>query len=226
MMKAGKKLKNKTLPKYTKGEEIAHTISHGFGIILGIVATILCLIASIKQKNIYAITATIIYGISLVTLYTMSSVYHGLSPKGRIKPIFQVLDHCAIYLLIAGTYAPLVLCCLREYSNELCWLIWSVVWCMAIMGITFTAVDLHKYKVLSMFCYLVMGWCIVFKIHLLPQLMGMKGFLLLLGGGISYTVGAVLYGLGKKHRYIHFTFHLFVLLGSILHFLCIYLYVI
>lgn len=223
---ANGKSKIKSLPIYTKGEEIANTISHGLGVILGITATILCLIVAIRQDNSYAFASGLIYGISLIFLYTMSSVYHGLNPKRKAKKTFQILDHCAIFLLIAGSYAPLLLCCLREYSTKLCWVIWSVVWIMAIIGIIFTAIDLHKYKVFSMICYLVMGWCIIFKINLLPQLMGVKGFALLLSGGISYTLGAVFYGLGKKHRYAHFVFHIFVLIGSVLQFLCIYVYVI
>ena len=158
-------------------------------------------------------------------LYTMSSIYHGLNPKRKAKKVFQVLDHCSIYLLIAGSYTPFALCTLREYNTALGWTIFGVIWFVAILGIILNSIDIKKFRVFSMICYLVMGWCIVFKINLLPELLGTAGFVLLLLGGLSYTVGAILYGLGKKHKYMHSVFHLFILLGSLLQFFTILLYV-
>ena len=219
------KLKDRILPAYTKGEEIFNMTSHIVGGGLGIVATVLCIVFAAIHGNGYGVVSGSIYGITMIILYTMSSIYHGLNPKRKAKKVFQVLDHCSIYLLIAGSYTPFALCTLREYNTALGWTIFGIIWLMAIIGIVLNSIDIKKYKVFSMICYLVMGWCIVFKINLLPELLGTAGFVLLLLGGLAYTFGAILYGLGKKHKYMHSVFHLFILLGSLLQFITILLYV-
>ena len=162
----------------------------------------------------------------MLFLYTMSSIYHGLSPKLKSKKVLQILDHCAIFVLIAGSYTPFALCTLREYNIALGWTIFGIIWAFAILGITLNAIDLKKYKVFSMVCYLVMGWCIIIKVNLLPSLLGMPGFIMLVSGGIIYTIGAILYVVGKKYKYMHSIFHLCVFLGNILHVLCVLMYVI
>lgn len=219
------KLRDRILPKYTKGEEIFNMTSHIVGGALGIVALVLCVVFAAVHGNGYGVVSGAIYGVTMVILYTMSSIYHGLNPKRKAKKVFQVLDHCSIYLLIAGSYTPFALCTLREYSTALGWTIFGVIWFVAILGIILNSIDIKKFRVFSMICYLVMGWCIVFKINLLPELLGTAGFVLLLLGGLAYTIGAILYGLGKKHRYMHSVFHLFILLGSLLQFFTILLYV-
>lgn len=219
------KLRDRILPKYTKGEEIFNMTSHIVGGALGIIALVLCVVFAAVHGNGYGVVSGAIYGVTMVILYTMSSIYHGLNPKRKAKKVFQVLDHCSIYLLIAGSYTPFALCTLREYSTALGWTIFGVIWFVAILGIILNSIDIKKFRVFSMICYLVMGWCIVFKINLLPELLGTAGFVLLLLGGLSYTVGAILYGLGKKHKYMHSIFHLFILLGSLLQFFTILLYV-
>ena len=219
------KLRDRILPKYTKGEEIFNMTSHIVGGALGIVALVLCVVFAAVHGNGYGVVSGAIYGITMVILYTMSSIYHGLNPKRKAKKVFQVLDHCSIYLLIAGSYTPFALCTLREYSTALGWTIFGVIWFVAILGIILNSIDIKKFRVFSMICYLVMGWCIVFRINLLPELLGTAGFVLLLLGGLFYTVGAILYGLGKKHKYMHSVFHLFILLGSLLQFFTILLYV-
>ena len=161
----------------------------------------------------------------MILLYTMSSIYHGLHPHLKAKKVFQILDHCSIFLLIAGTYTPFALCTLREYNLSIGWAIFGVTWTMAIIGITLNAIDLKRYRVFSMICYLVMGWCIVVKINILPTLLGIKGFILLVLGGVVYTLGAILYGVGVKVKYMHSVFHLCICLASLLQFLCIILYV-
>ena len=220
------KLADRILPTYTKGEEIFNMTSHIVGGVLGIVATVLCIIFAALNKNVYGIVSGAIYGSSLIILYTMSSIYHGLSPKLFSKKVFQVLDHCTIFLLIAGCYTPVALCNIREINSTAGWWIFGIIWFLATLGIVLNAIDLKKFKVFSMICYLLMGWCIIFKITLLPKLLGIAGFVLLLLGGVSYTVGAILYGLGKKHKYMHSVFHLFIVLGSLLHFFCILFYVV
>lgn len=219
------KLRDRILPKYTKGEEIFNMTSHIVGGVLGIVALVLCVVFAAVHGNGYGVVSGAIYGVTMVILYTMSSIYHGLNPKRKAKKVFQVLDHCSIYLLIAGSYTPFALCTLREYSTALGWTIFGVIWFVAILGIILNSIDIKKFRVFSMICYLVMGWCIVFKINLLPELLGTAGFVLLLLGGLAYTIGAILYGLGKKHKYMHSVFHLFILLGSLLQFFTILLYV-
>ena len=219
------KLRDRILPKYTKGEEIFNMTSHIVGAVLGIVATVLCVVFAAIHGNVYGVVSGAIYGVTMIILYTMSSIYHGLSPKRYSKKVFQVLDHCSIFLLIAGSYTPFALCTIREYDVASGWVIFGVIWAVAILGIVLNSIDIKKFKVFSMICYLLMGWCIVFKIGLLPKLLGTAGFVLLLLGGIAYTVGAVLYGIGKKHKYMHSVFHLFILLGSLLQFFCILLYV-
>jgi hemolysin III len=219
------KLKDRVLPTYTKGEEIFNMVSHILGSVLGIVAIVLCSVVAALHHNPYGVVSGVIYGISLVLLYTMSSVYHGLSKNLFAKRVFQVLDHCTIFVLIAGCYTPFALCTLREYSVAWGWTIFGVIWLMAIIGIVLNSIDLKKFKIFSMICYLAMGWCIVLKINVLPKLLGTAGFTLLAVGGVIYTIGAVLYALGKKHKWVHSLFHLCVFAASLVHFLCIVLYV-
>lgn len=219
------KLADRILPTYTKGEEICNMVTHIVGAVLGVVSLVLCVVVANLHHNVYGIVSGAIFGVSMLLLYVMSSVYHGLSPNVKGKKVMQVLDHCTIYFLIAGSYTPFALCTLMEYSTKTGWTIFGIIWIMAIIGTIFTAIDLKKYMVFSMICYLVMGWCIIFKINILPALLGINGFLILLTGGIIYTIGAILYGLGKKHKYMHSVFHVCIFIGSLLHFLCIVLYV-
>lgn len=220
------KLSDRILPQYTKGEEIFNMTTHIVGGAIGVIAIFMCVIKSIINGNAYGIVSSIIFGVMMIALYTMSSIYHGLSPNLKAKKVFQVLDHCSIFLLIAGSYTPFALCTLREYDPVIGWSIFGIIWSMAILGVVLNAIDLKRYKVFSMICYISMGWCIIFKASLLPQLLGIPGVSLLVAGGIVYTIGAILYGLGKKYKYIHSVFHIFICLGSLLHFLCILLYVI
>ncbi len=220
------KLRDRELPNYTKGEEIFNMTSHIVGGILGVVALILCIIFSAIHKSPSGVVSSVIYGVSMILLYTMSSIYHGLSPKLYAKRVFQVFDHCAIFLLIAGSYTPFCLVTLAHADPKLGWMIFTVVWTFALIGILLNSIDIKKYKAFSMICYLVMGWCVIFKASLLKELLTTPGFVLLLLGGIFYTIGAILYGVGKKKKYMHSIFHLFIVIGSILHFLCILLFVI
>lgn len=218
------RLRDRLLPAYTRGEERFHMISHIVGGGFGVVALVLCVVISAVKGNVYGVVSGAIYGASLIALYTMSSVYHGLRHP-TAKKVMQVLDHCTIYFLIAGTYTPIVLCAIRAVSPAWAWVLFGLVWGLAAVGSVFTAIDLKKYAVFSMCCYIGMGWCVVLAAKVTLQAIPMAGLALLLGGGIAYTVGAVVYGLGKKRRYMHALFHLFVLLGSILQFLCIIFYV-
>lgn len=219
------KLSDRVLPTYTKGEEIFNMTSHIVGGAFGVAVTALCVIFAAIHKNVYGIISGAIYGATMIILYTMSSIYHGLSPKTKAKKVMQILDHCSIFLLIAGSYTPFALCTIREQSAVAGWVIFGVVWGAAAIGIVLNSIDIKRYKTFSMLCYLLMGWCIIARVNLLPKALGTNGLILLVSGGIVYTLGAILYGIGKKHKYVHSIFHLFILAGSILQFFCILLYV-
>lgn len=220
------KLDDRELPNYTKGEEIFNMVSHIVGGALGVAALTLCVIFSAIHNNVYGIVSSAIYGVSLILLYTMSSIYHGLSPNRRAKKVFQIIDHCSIFILIAGTYTPFALCTLRQYNTATGWTLFGIVWGLSSLGIALNSIDLKRYRVFSMICYILIGWCIMVKITLLPELLTMKGFLLLLIGGIVYTVGAIFYGLGRNHKWMHSIFHIACIIASALHFFCIFFYVI
>lgn len=209
------------IPKYTLGEELISSISHGIGAGLGVAALCLCLSKASANNDIWAIVSSWIFGVSLIILYTMSCVYHGLKPNNA-KRLMRIFDHCTIFLLIAGTYTPFTLISLRSTVG---WPIFGVIWGAAIIGIILNAIDMERFKVFSMVCYLAMGWTIVIEFGALKQAVAPGGIKLLLAGGIAYTVGAVVYGVGSKVKYMHSIWHFFVLAGSILHFLCIYMYV-
>ena len=218
------KLAERLLPDYTKGEEIFNFVSHTVGGGFGVMALCACIVIAAMHANVCGIVGSAIYGVSLIALYTVSSVYHALRP-GTAKKVMQVIDHCTIYFLIGGTYTPILLCSIRAVSPAWAWTIFGIVWGLAAMAAVFTAIDLKKYSVLSMACYIGMGWCIVIAAKPTIEAIPLPGLMWLLGGGISYTIGAVLYGLGKKKRYMHSVFHLFVVLGSVLQFVCIAAYV-
>ena len=218
------KLCDRTLPNYTRGEEIFNSVSHMVGGAFGIIALVACLIVSVKSGNVWSIVGSCIYGLSLVMLYTVSSVYHALN-KNMGKKVMQVIDHCTIYFLIGGTYTPILLSSIRDVSKAWAWTIFGIVWLCAIVAAVLTAIDLKKYEKISMIAYIAMGWCIVIAAKTAIEAIGTKGCIWLLAGGISYTIGAVLYGLGKRHKYMHSVFHLFVVLGSVLQFVCIISYV-
>ena len=220
------KLADRVLPTYTKGEEIFNMTTHIVGGGLGLIGMILCIIMSAKHYNVYGIIGSIIYGISLITLYTISSVYHGLSPKIKAKKVMQILDHCSIYILIAGCYTPILLTSIRAVDSVTAWWLLGIVWVLAAIGITLNAIDLESTKIFSMICYLLMGWCIIFKFDVLLKAVPVGGIVFLVLGGIAYTAGTIFYGLGTKIKYFHSIFHLFILLGSILQFFSILLYVV
>ena len=218
------KLADRVLPVYSKEEEIVNTATHVIGGILGLIVLGLCVTRSAIYGNLPGIISSVIYGVSMIALYTMSSVYHGMKPCFG-KKVMQVIDHCTIYLLIAGSYTPVVVCSMIPVFPAAGWGLLVFVWTLAILAATLTAIDLKAYKVFSMICYIGMGWAIIFFIPQLLQVMSREGFALLLSGGIAYTIGAVLYGLGKKTPWMHSVFHVFVVLGSLLQFLCIYRHV-
>lgn len=220
------KLDDRELPVYTRGEEIFNMVSHIAGGAVGITAVVLCVVFAAVHKNIYGVVGSAIYGASMVVLYTCSSIYHGLSPKRKAKKIFQVIDHCSIFILIAGSYTPICLVALRGFDTRLSWWIFGIVWTAAVLGITLNAIDLRRYRVFSVICYIMMGWCILGAYRAYKFLTERGGIQFLFWGGVAYTVGVVFYGLQKKYKYMHSVFHLFVVAGSILQMLYILLYIV
>ena len=217
------KLKDRVLPDYTRGEELMNMITHLVGAALGIGALILCILRSAANRKVWGIVASAIYGASMIALYAVSSTYHGMKP-GMGKKVMQVIDHCTIYFLIAGTYTPIVLSALRPVYPVIGWGLFGFVWALAILAVVLTAIDLKKYNVFSMVCYIGIGWAVLPFLKQTFQVLTGPGFFLLLFGGIAYSVGAVLYGIGGKKRWMHSVFHIFVVLGSALQFFSVWLY--
>jgi len=204
------------LPSYTRGEELMNMITHIVGGGLGLVALIACVIVAALHQNVWGIVSGIIYGVCVILLFTMSSIYHGLR-IGTPKRVFRVLDHCTIYVLIAGTYTPILLGQFRADFPLDAWVIFGVIWGLAIIGITLTGINRKRFAIFAMVCYLGMGWMSMLRIGRLIEVLGVPFFVLLLIGGLLYTVGAIFYGVGKRKKYMHSVFHLFVNAASVLH---------
>lgn len=218
-------LKERKLPVYTKGEETMNMVSHIVGGGIGVVMLLICAIVAAWNHNVWGLVSGMIYGFSVILLFTMSSLYHGL--KAEIpKKVFQIIDHCAIFILIAGTYTPVLLGRFRELYPVSAWVMFGVIWGLALIGVALNSIDLKKYRKLSLACYLGMGWCVVFRLPQTIESVGMSCIWLLLTGGIFYTIGAALYVAGKKKKYMHSVFHIFVNIATLLHFLAIVIYVI
>jgi hemolysin III len=211
------KLADRAMPDYSQGEELWNTVSHLVGAGLGVVALVWCLILSNTPMEIIT---SIVYAMTMILLYTTSGIYHGLKDS-MAKRVFQVLDHCTIYLFIAGTYTIVVLVSIRPEDAAVAWVVFAIEWAMAAIAVTLTAIDLQRYRHFSLACYIIMGWAGVIAVKPAIRALGAAGCVLLLAGGISYTVGSVLYMIGKKKQYYHSVFHVFILLGSLLHFFCI-----
>ncbi|MBQ3053780.1 MAG: hemolysin III family protein [Clostridia bacterium] len=219
--------KDNSLPSrlYTAGEEIFNSVTHGIGGLISIAALVLLIIFAVIFGDGWCLASGIVYGITLIILYTMSTLYHAIVPK-KAKKVFRIFDHCSIFLLIAGTYTPYSLVSLRNvdfYGLSLGWIIFGIIWGLAIIGILFAALQ-KSIKYLEFPLYIFMGWLIVGSIDKLASNIPLIGMYLLVAGGLFYTVGAVFFIL-HKYRYMHSVFHIFVLFGSVAHFLSILLYV-
>lgn len=217
------KLADRPFPDYTRGEECMNMVTHIVGGALGLCVLILCVLRAAARGNTWGVVGSAIYGGTMIALYSVSSVYHGLR-QNMGKKVMQVVDHCTIYFLIAGTYTPIVLSAFRPMYPGLAWSLLVFEWTLAITACTLTAIDLKKYEVFSMSCYIGMGWAVIPFWNQTLAVMGASGFGLLLAGGIAYTIGAVLYGIGSRRRWMHSVFHIFVVLGSALQFLSVLLY--
>ncbi len=217
-------LSERVLPNYTRGEEIANMTTHIVGGGIGVILLFLTVTISAFNRDVWGIVGSFIYGFSMIALYTVSSVYHGLKP-GLAKKVMQVIDHCTIYLLIVGTYTPILLSAMRPVYPALAWIVFGAEWGLAAVAAVFTAIDHNKYKKLSMVFYILMGWFIVICFRQTIEVLTVPGMLWILFGGISYTIGAVLYGIGHKKPIYHTVFHVFVVIGTLLQAIGILFYV-
>lgn len=207
--------------KYSPGEEIAHTITHGIGALLSIAGLSVLVAYSTLNGNAWHIVSSSIYGASLVILYSASSLYHGI-PNPRAKQVLKQLDHAAIYILIAGTYTPFLLISLHGAWG---WSLFGVIWSIAIFGVVVEFINVPQLKRLSLGLYLGLGWIVVIAIKPMLAQVATGGLLLLLLGGLSYSFGVIFYIRDKK-PFNHAIWHLFVLAGSVLHYFSVLFYVI
>lgn len=202
--------------KYTLGEEIFSSVSHGVGACLSIAGTVVLLVFSVIYGNALAVVSSSIYGASLIILYTMSTLYHSFTNE-RVKHFFQIMDHNTIFLLISGTYTPITLYILGGVTG---WILFSVVWVASIIGITLNSINMEKAKIPSLVCYIATGWVIIFAIKPLIAKVPFLSALFLVLGGVIYTVGIVFYVI-KKVKYFHPIWHIFTVLGSAFHYFSI-----
>ena len=202
----------------TFGEEVANTISHGIGALLAAAGAIPLVAKGVMTGSVKAGMSLAFYAFTLVLLYTASAVYHGVK-KPKLKQILRIMDHCSIFLLILGTYIPLALLTLGGWLG---WVLIGVNSLLAVVGITLKVIDLNRFNRVSLVLYAAMGWLIFPAVRTVAAVLPAAGFALLLSGGVAYTLGIAFYT--SKRHYMHFVFHLFVLLGSILQYFCVLLY--
>ena len=218
----------RTLPPYTRGEEIFNMVSHIVGAAFGVVVLVLCAVFAALHHNPAGVISGVIYAVSMIVCYTISSVYHGLNPnkprKEHGKKVMQVLDHCDIYFLIAGTYTPVAFTGMRDAYPKTALITLGIVWGICALGTVFTAIDFHKYAVLSYSCYFVAGWSVLAAIPAMWHTYGTAFLVLFVVGGAVYTLGMIFFSLQKKYKYCHSIFHLFILGGSVLQFIPIFMY--
>lgn len=216
-------LRERPFPDYSRKEEILNAASHAAGVVCALVMLWMLVRASLQSQNRIVLISSVVYGLSVIIMFLVSSIYHGL-PKGMAKQVMRIVDHCNIFITIAGTYTPIMLLGVLRINPTMAWSILTVEWVFAILGIVLNAIDLKKFAKFSMVCYLAMGWCVLISLRDTIAAMTWPGFAWILYGGVAYTIGAVLYLIGKKKPYRHFLFHLFVLAAAILQFVGVYGY--
>ncbi|NLZ46476.1 MAG: hemolysin III family protein [Clostridiales bacterium] len=204
--------------RYSLGEEIFNAVSHGTGGLLAIAGTVVLIIFCAIYSDVWAVVSAAVYGASLIILYTMSTLYHAITNE-QAKKFFRIMDHNTIFFLIAGTYTPFTLVTLHGKTG---WILFGIVWGAALVGITLNSINLEKFKKPSIVCYIAMGWVIIFAIKPMLDSLPKAGLILLLAGGVSYTVGVIFYA-QKKLKYFHSIWHLFTVAGSVLHYFSVFI---
>lgn len=206
---------------YSVGEEIAHAITHGVGVVAGIVGLVILVAYSVKNGDTWHVVGCSIFGGTLILMYTASTLYHSI-PLPRAKAVLRIIDHSSIYLLIAGSYTPFTLTVLR---GDLGWTLFTIVWTLAAIGVVFKIFATGRYEKLSLFIYLGMGWVAIVAIKPFIQAVELGGIILMVAGGLAYTVGVIFY-VWERLPYHHAIWHVFVLTGSVLHYFAVLFYVV
>lgn len=199
--------------RYSIGEEIFNSVSHGTGGLLAIAGTVVLIVFAAIYSNAWGVVSSAIYGASMIILYTMSTLYHAITNR-KAKSFFRIMDHNTIFLLIAGTYTPITLVPLR---GAIGWVLFGIIWAAAIVGIVFNSINLERYKKLSVVCYILMGWAVVFAVKPMIKNVSFISLLFLLIGGVFYTAGIVFY-VKKNIKYFHSIWHLFTIAGTVFHY--------
>lgn len=224
MTKEQKKLSRKEFFPFSKGEEIFNAVSHIVGASFALVALVLLIIKTAGLYGAVEMLSVIIYGISMLVLFTMSAIYHFLR-KNRAKKVFRIFDQCSIFLLIAGSYTPF--CLITFKQDSIGYIMFGVVWLVSILGITLNAINMRHMavKVFSQIAYIVLGWCVILAISPLIEALATMGVVWLVIGGVLYTAGVAFFAFGRKVPYFHPVWHIFVFLGAVAHFISVYFYV-
>lgn len=204
------------LKRYTLGEEIFNSVTHGVGSLLSIAGTVVLIVCSAIYSDAWGIVSSCIFGASLIILYTMSTLYHALTNE-KAKKFFRIMDHDTIFILIAGTYTPYTLVNLR---GSVGWVLFGIIWGMAILGVIFNSINLEKFRKVSLVCSIIMGWTIIFAIKPMINALPKISLWFLLIGGIFYTIGIIFYVI-KKIKYFHSIWHIFTIAGSVFHYFSI-----
>ncbi len=207
--------------RYTLGEEIFNSVTHGIGGGLSIAGTVVLIVCAAVYSNAWGVVSCSIFGASLIILYTMSTLYHAIT-NPTAKKFFRIMDHNTIFFLIAGTYTPITLVPLR---GALGWVLFGIIWAAAAVGIVFTSIDLERFRKPSVVCYILMGWAIIFAVKPMLDKVNALSLWFILIGGLFYTVGIVFY-VHKKKRYFHSIWHLFTIAGSIFHYFAVLMFII
>ncbi|MBE7049545.1 MAG: hemolysin III family protein [Ruminococcaceae bacterium] len=205
----------------TLGEEIANSVSHGIGALLAIAGTAVMVVTACLTSDVMGIVSAALYGFFTILLYMFSTIYHSLT-NTKAKRVFQIFDHCSIFLMILGSYIPICLCLIRGLWG---WVLFSITAVLAIFGIVFNSIDLKRWHKMSMILYVLMGWSLIFMFKHVVEKVPIQGILLLVGGGVFYTLGIIFFAKDKV-RYMHYIWHIFVLLGTITQYFFILFYVI
>lgn len=214
-------IKTISIPNYSLQEELINSISHGLAAALSIAGLVLLSIKA-SSDGALAVTSVTIFGTTMILLYTMSCIYHGLSPRCKGKKVMRVLDHCNVFLLVFGTIIPVSLIGIGGAQG---WICFSIVAFITIIGIVASSINIDKVKVIEVICHLINGWGVLIYIKELLNNIGSIGLLFIILGGVMYSLGAIFYGLGSKKKYVHSIFHFFCIFGTVLHFFAIYFYI-
>ena len=213
-----RRIKALSLPTYTFNEEMLNCVTHALGALLGVIGWLMSMKLLIAAGNAVATVSMSVFFVPMIILYANSALYHGWVLT-TAKKKFQIMDHCSIFLLITGTYAPYTLMVMNNLAGRI---IFAIVALASVLGIAMNVIDLKKFAIPSMLCYLISGWCIIFAYRDIAAALSHDQLFMLVAGGVVYTVGAIFYGLGNKIRYMHTIWHLFVLGGTLFHFASLY----